>query len=65
MTTSQMLRAERRAERARLEREERSETLAAIMALVLILAAFLVAGTMDAHDEWVYQQGWYEAHGID
>jgi len=65
MTAAQMMRAQRRAERARLEREQRTETLAAIMALVLVLAAFMVAGTMDAHDEQVYREGWYEAHGID
>ena len=65
MTAAQMMRAQRRAERARLERERRTETRAAVRGLAVLLGAFMVAGTMDAHDEQVYREGWYEAHGID
>lgn len=63
MTTSQALRAERRAQRERLERHERAQTALAALFLIALLAVFAVAGTMDYHDQMVYQQSWAEAHG--
>lgn len=65
MTTSQMLRAERRAQRARVERGERMQTAIGALFLIALLAVFAVAGTMDYHDQQVYRESWYEAHGID
>ena len=65
MTTSQALRAERRAQRARLDHDERMQTALAAITLILILAVFAVAGTMDFHDQQVYRQSWAEAYGID
>ena len=65
MTTSQMLRAERRAQRAQLERDERVQTALAALFLIALLTVFAVAGTMDYHDQMVYRESWYEAHGID
>ena len=64
MTTSQALRAERRAQRERMERDERVQTALAALFLIALLAVFAVAGTMDYHDEQVYRESWYEAHGI-
>ena len=63
MTTSQALRAERRAERERIDREERVQTALAALFLIALLAVFAVAGTMDYHDQMVYQQTWAEAYG--
>ena len=65
MTTSQMLRAERRAQRARLERDERMQTAIGALALILILAIFAVAGTVDYQSRVAYQQSWAEAYGLD
>lgn len=65
MTTSQMLRAERRAQRARLDHDERIQTAFAAITLILILAVFAVAGTMDFYDQQVYQQSWAEAYDLD
>lgn len=65
MTTSQALRAERRAQRAQLERDERMQTAIGALFLIALLGIFAVAGTMDYHDEQVYRESWYEAHGID
>ena len=61
MTTSQALRAERRAQRERMERDERVQTALAALFLIALLGIFAVAGTMDYHDEMVYQQSWAEA----
>ena len=41
------------------------ETLGGILALILILAAFAMAGTMDYHDQQVYRESWHEMHGVD
>lgn len=65
MTTSQALRAERRAQRERMEREERMQTALGAIFLIALLAAFVVAGTMDAHDEQVYRESWHQIHGVD
>lgn len=65
MTTSQMLRAERRAQRAQLERGERMQTAVGALALILILAIFAVAGTVDYQSQVAYQQSWAEAYGLD
>ena len=65
MSTSQALRYERRRQRELHERQEVRETIAAILALVLTLAAFAIAGTMDAHDEQVYRESWHQIHGVD
>ena len=51
MTATQMMRYERRVAKAAQERREREELVAAILALLLILTAFAIAGTMDFHDE--------------
>ena len=65
MTTSQMLRAERRAQRARLDHDERMQTALAAIILILILAIFAVAGTVDYQSQVAYQQSWAEAYGLD
>lgn len=65
MSTSQALRYERRRQRELRERQEIRETIAGILALVLTLAAFAIAGTMDAHDEQVYRESWHQIHGVD
>lgn len=41
------------------------ETMRGILALLLVLAAFAMAGTMDYHDQQVYEQSWAEIHGVD
>ena len=64
MTTSQALRAERRAQRERMERDERMQTALAALFLIALLGIFAVAGTMDFYDQQAYQQSWYEAHGL-
>lgn len=65
MTAQQALRYERRRQRELKERQEVRETFTAVLALLLTLAAFALAGTMDAHDEQVYRESWYEMHGVD
>lgn len=65
MTTSQALRAERRAQRARLDHDERMQTAFAAITLILILAIFAVAGTVDYQSQVAYQQSWAEAYGLD
>ena len=65
MSTSQALRNERRRQRELKERQEIRETIAGILAIVLILATFALAGTMDAHDEQVYRESWHQIHGVD
>lgn len=65
MSTSQALRYERRRQRELRERQEVRETIVGILALVLTLAAFAIAGTMDAHDEQVYRESWHQIHGVD
>lgn len=65
MSTSQALRYERRRQRELHERQEIRETVAGILAIVLILTAFALAGTMDYHDQQVYEQSWHQIHGVD
>lgn len=65
MSTSQALRYERRRQRELKERQEVRETFTAVLALLLTLAAFALAGTIDAHDEQVYREGWHQIHGVD
>ena len=63
MTTSQALRAERRAQRARLDHDERMQTALAALFLIALLAVFAVAGTMDYADQMAYQQSWADTYG--
>lgn len=65
MSTSQALRYERRRQRELKERQEVRETFTAVLALLLTLAAFALAGTIDAHDEQVYRESWHQIHGVD
>ena len=50
MTTSQALRAERRAQRERMERHERMQTALGAIVLIGLLGAFALAGAMDWRD---------------
>lgn len=63
MTASQMIRAERRAERARLEREERAAALSALLTLALILAVFAIVGTSDLKAEQA-ELAYWESMGV-
>lgn len=51
MTTKAALRYQRRAERAARERQERTEAVKAALFGLLILLAFLLAGTADYQEE--------------
>lgn len=51
MTEAQIMRYKRRAERAAKERKERLDTALGILILVLFLAAFALAGTIDREIE--------------
>ena len=66
MTTEQVMRYERR--RRALEREIRAqqamkEAVLGFLAILLVLAAFAVAGTMDAYDRQAELSYW-ESQGV-
>lgn len=50
MTEAQMLRMERQRRLAEVKRRERIETLKGIIAIIVILAAFAFAGTLEYED---------------
>ena len=60
MTAAQALRYERRQMLAERRRKERIETAKAILALLLILAAFGIAGALDSHDDSAQLAMWQE-----
>lgn len=60
MTAAQALRYERRQMLAERRRRERIETAKAILALLLILAAFGIAGAMEHHDDSAQLAYWRE-----
>ena len=51
MTEAQVLRAERRQMVAERRRQRRIETALTILGIILAIAAFAIAGTMDYNDE--------------
>lgn len=61
--TAQALRYERRRMLAERRRRERIEMAKAILALLLILAAFGIAGAMDSHDD-AAQLAYWSARGV-
>ena len=64
MSTTQAMRYRRRAARVAQERRERCEMAAGIAALVIMLVAFAIAGTMDYQDEKAQAEFWH-AQGIE
>lgn len=64
MSTTQAMRYRRRAARVAQERRERCEMAAGIAALVFMLLAFAIAGTMDYQDEKAQAEFWH-AQGIE
>ena len=64
MSTTQAMRCRRRAARVAQERRERCEMAAGIAALVFMLLAFAIAGTMDYQDEKAQAEFWL-AQGIE
>lgn len=60
MTAAQALRYERRQMLAERRRKERIETAKAIVFILLILAAFGIAGAMEHHDDSAQLAYWQE-----
>ncbi|MBQ9317405.1 MAG: hypothetical protein IJ203_11375 [Atopobiaceae bacterium] len=63
MTAQQAMRMKRRRIQAEQQRKERIELLAGIAALIFILIAFAIAGTMDYQDEQ-RELAYWESQGI-
>ena len=63
MTAQQALRHERRRAVARMRRERRIEIIKGIAAILLALAVFCIAGTLDFQDEQSEISRW-ESQGI-
>lgn len=60
MTAAQALRYERRQMLAERRRKERIETAKAVIFILLILAAFGIAGAMEHHDDSAQLAHWQE-----
>ena len=63
MTAQQALRYERRRAVAQMRRERRIEIIKGIAAILLALALFCIAGTLDYHDEMAEISRW-ESQGV-
>ena len=63
MTATQAMRYQRRQARAERERQQRIETAKGIAALLLVLLAFLVAGTIEYPDGQAEVARW-ESQGV-
>lgn len=64
MTASQIARQHRREARQEMERQKRMEVAFGAIILILTLAAFAAAGTMDVQSQQAWQGAWAEQNGM-